>query len=252
MARHTVTKHRTVLIFSTKEARSYDHKPSLEVNVTPARLEDGRGVVNFSSYDAYGARGDYLNGWHVQTWARVESDGTRGEPYRCEPAYDVRIDHAEAARAIARTLDVIPRRLQKIDEQYGRAASFGVQAQRLALAVGAQAILFATRSGGTWHADAGYEHLSPADGAGRIDAILAKWRQPEPATYQRWTNAPADFDGFGTVTLDAVDVRRNATTWRRVEIRTEHRDWQETRYRSGNHAVLSERPADDIAAEALR
>ena len=50
------------------------------------------------------------------------------------------------------------------------------------------------------------------------------------SSWEVWeTDAPAEYDGFGTFQIMAVDKERT------VLIRTEHWDWQTQRYSSGMH-----------------
>lgn len=57
----------------------------------------------------------------------------------------------------------------------------------------------------------------------------------------RVTNAPVRADGFGTQTVEALDVRGpRDERYRRVAIRPEHLEWQTARYQSGMWAACTE------------
>lgn len=56
-----------------------------------------------------------------------------------------------------------------------------------------------------------------------------------------WTTAPADYDGWGTVTLDAeAGTTDRGQVIRKVLIDPRHWDWHMQRYGSGNYVGLSE------------
>ncbi len=59
-----------------------------------------------------------------------------------------------------------------------------------------------------------------------------------------YTDAPPEYDGFGTKTLKVVGKRRGADV-RQVATPTVHLDWQRNRYASGCRIAMGE---DDWAA----
>jgi hypothetical protein len=65
------------------------------------------------------------------------------------------------------------------------------------------------------------------------DEVEVRLWQERDATVQ-FTDAPADYDGFGTITLEEVDGMR------KVLIINEHLNWQRMRYWSGLHQVLDQ------------
>lgn len=59
------------------------------------------------------------------------------------------------------------------------------------------------------------------------------------------TNAPADYDGFGTFAVTEYEGTRT------VLIRTEHYNWQTMRYSSGNHWHKESVHEEAAVAQAL-
>lgn len=56
----------------------------------------------------------------------------------------------------------------------------------------------------------------------------------------RFTNAPIDYDGFGTIRTGVEIYDRFARELFEVKILDEHLDWQEYRYGSGLYVSLEE------------
>jgi hypothetical protein len=61
----------------------------------------------------------------------------------------------------------------------------------------------------------------------------------------RYTDAPEDYDGFGTRTTKAEVATRKGRTLREVSIKTESLNWQTMRYSSGLYACLTEEQFDE-------
>ena len=62
-----------------------------------------------------------------------------------------------------------------------------------------------------------------------------------------YTNAPVDYDGFGTRTVKVVGKTANGPV-RKVETLDEHVEWQRSRYESGPFFAASEATFPRIAS----
>jgi hypothetical protein len=63
--------------------------------------------------------------------------------------------------------------------------------------------------------------------------------------WELYTTAPANYDGFGTVEMEADAGEDNrGLTIRKVAVQHEHLDWQMARYASGLHGVVTAADAD--------
>jgi|SRR6516225_3166110 len=68
------------------------------------------------------------------------------------------------------------------------------------------------------------------------------------ASYRLWkTTAPVDADGFGTFTLESYEPVKGEAILRFVLVRTEHEDWQLSRYASGLWGREPEEIDDNLA-----
>jgi hypothetical protein len=87
------------------------------------------------------------------------------------------------------------------------------------------------------------QRLSDLSAQAVVEETLAQGLQPDEyqvrdhtAEYHRFlTTAPEGYDGFGTVTLETLGVTAQGRTLRVVGVLDDARDWQVTRYRSGNY-----------------
>ena len=84
------------------------------------------------------------------------------------------------------------------------------------------------------------------------DAITRAYESALRESWQvRWTTAPVEYDGMGTVDAEACGTWRGRAL-RRVVIDPRHLDWQEHRYLSGLEACWAEDPcAADARAEGV-
>ena len=66
--------------------------------------------------------------------------------------------------------------------------------------------------------------------------------EPENSVVVRVTNAPEPYDGFGTDTIEVLQLvpAQGRPPYRREAIRSDALDWQTLRYRSGLYPVLDE------------
>lgn len=230
MAKMAATE--TMLVFNRKDGTtSFDGKAMLTLTLYPVRTEDGR-VVNFSGYNP-AAGGLRLTDLQIVERCFESEKGERRAPdYFNRPRYeDATVETAEQATAMARTLTTITRRLDGMKEQLGAPKTFGAYVARIATAIKATHVLFARDTRGWGHSDANYEWLKPGEAGARIDGIINDWANPDPFVTLT-TDAPAEYDGFGTSTVAEL-----ANGYRTVKVARERLVWQETRYRSGNHSV---------------
>ena len=70
----------------------------------------------------------------------------------------------------------------------------------------------------------------------------------EVPSERRVTNAPVDYDGFGTRTF----AKNLGGSYRMVDIQTEHMTWQETRYASGMYGCLTPRQWGELKPLLIR
>jgi hypothetical protein len=111
----------------------------------------------------------------------VTSQGERKGNPRHLYGWEVRYQNvfsvdAREAQLMAHTLKTIERRMAKLDEKYGRAATFGAYLARVAQAIGAEKFVHQQGASGGWsYSDSEQRKLSVADGINYVDWQVQKW-----------------------------------------------------------------------------
>jgi hypothetical protein len=97
--------------------------------------------------------------------------------YWGEPAFQSYSVNERKAEAILETLRKIRRGVDRIDAEYGSAASFGRYVQRVAKVLGITRVgFFPPRGESTWASGERIRFITTADAAGSIDRKLDEWK----------------------------------------------------------------------------
>ena len=214
---------------------SRDAYVNASIVVYPAHIENNK-ACGFGDYDSpWNCLDRYYPG--LQNTAQIGSDYTSDiQPIICHDLayrqpHEVKLG---AAEKMYKTLNRINRQMEKVAKQFGAPASFAMHSTHFGNAIGAKQVW-------VWEADKnGY--LIPLGSLGDFIDNRARELSIEcrlmagkyEGTVKGWTNAPEDYDGFGTETVQ-VDG-----DYREVKVEGAKYLWQIGRYQSGLKSFLND------------
>lgn len=176
----------------------------------------------------------------LQATCHIGSDHSTDEkPMGCYGVSYAHVGTVSIGRAerMFKTLKSIQSRMERSADRFGREADFCGHLIHFGNAIGAKRAWIAEGKEGIFMPLA---DLAPIVAAKALDLsiqcrlLVGKY----DGTIKVWTTASPDYDGFGTKDLRVCD------RFRQVEIDGMNYEWQVTRYRSGNHAVLNQAEYD--------